>query len=72
MNDLETPTKKLAETYLKLGGMRRAKLDDNIVDTRKWEDEPAEATAFWNKEIASLSPARLREVETHLPTLNSD
>jgi hypothetical protein len=72
MSDLETPTKKLAEAYLELGGTRRAKLDDNIVDTRQWEDEPAEATAFWEKEIAPLAPARLREVETHLPTLNSD
>ena len=72
MTDQETSTKKLAMKYLELGGTRRAKLDDNIADVRKWDDEPAEADEFWMTQIEPLEAARLREVETHLPTINSD
>lgn len=42
-----TETRKLAEEYLRLGGRRKSKIDDNIVNTRLWEDEPAEASKFW-------------------------
>jgi hypothetical protein len=68
MTDQETSTKKLAMKYLELGGT----LDDNIADVRKWDDEPAEADEFWKTQIEPLEDARLREVETHLPTINSD
>jgi len=70
MTDLETPSRKLASRYLELGGTRRAKLDDNIVDTRKWDHEPAEASAFWQKEIEPLPNDKRREVETHLPNMS--
>ena len=54
MTDQETSTKKLAMKYLELGGTRRAKLDDNIADVRKWDDEPAEADEFWKTQIEPL------------------
>jgi hypothetical protein len=71
MAELKTETLKLAEEYMRLGGMRRAKIDDNIVDTRTWENDPPKAAEFWESKIASLPEARRREVETHLPTINA-
>jgi hypothetical protein len=70
MTNLETNAVKLAKHYVELGGRRRAKLDDNIVSTRLWEDEPEDARHFWDAQIASLSDERRREVETHLPSMN--
>jgi len=70
MADLETNTVHLAERYLALGGKRLSKLDDNIVSTRKWDVEPAEASRFWEEHIASLPEDRRAEVETHLPSIN--
>jgi hypothetical protein len=70
MSDLDTNAHQLAERYLALGGARRSKLDDNIVSTREWEDEPAEAARFWHERIASLPEDRRTEVETHLPSIN--
>lgn len=32
----ETPTAKLAAEYLRLGGARLAKIDDNKISTRQW------------------------------------
>lgn len=72
MTTPQTNAAQLAADYLKLGGTRRGKLDDNIVDTRQWEDEPEEAAIFWNERIQSLPDERRREVETNLPTMNSD
>lgn len=66
----DTPSKKLAQQYLDLGGTRRAKIDDNIADTRKWDEEPAEATRFWNEKIAVLTEEERREVETLLPSID--
>src|SRR5262245_88133 len=37
MEELKTEAAKLAEEYMRLGGTRRAKIDDNIVGIRKWE-----------------------------------
>ena len=65
-----TESKRLADEYLKLGGRCKAKVDDNIVSTRQWDDEPAEADAFWNENIAPLDDKRRREVELLLPTIN--
>lgn len=65
-----TPTAKLAAEYLRLGGRRRAKIDDNHVTTRLWEHETREAEAFWNAHVAPLDEARRDEVITHLPTIN--
>jgi hypothetical protein len=69
---LETDAAKLAKQYLSLGGKRRSKLDDNLVSTRQWEDEPVEATEFWDEKIANLPEPRRTEVETHLPSINAD
>ena len=65
-----TQTAKLAEEYLRLGGRRLAKIDDNHVSTRLWKHETREAEAFWNAHIAPLDEARRDEVITHLPTIN--
>lgn len=67
-----TEVSELAKQYTDLGGKRRSMIDDNKVSTRQWEDEPAEAAAFWDQHIASLPPDRLRELETLLPSINGD
>lgn len=71
MIEPETNAAELAANYVKLGGTRMGMLDDNIIDTRKWEDEPEEASAFWNDRIQCLPDDKRREVETNLPTMNS-
>lgn len=70
MTELSTEAARLAEEYVRLGGKRRAKLDDNIIDTRLWDDEPDEAAAFWRDKIDSLPESKRREVETNLPNMN--
>lgn len=65
-----TRSKELADEYLRLGGKRLAKIDDNIVKIRRWEDDTPEAEAFWQKNIEPLDERRRVEVETHLPTIN--
>ncbi len=71
MSELETHAASLVRKYVQLGGTRRAKLDDNIVDTRKWEDEPREAADFWAKNIEGLEEEKRKEVETYLPSANA-
>jgi hypothetical protein len=66
----ETSAAKLAAQYLRLGGGRLAKIDDNHVTTRQWMHGTRAAEAFWNEHIASLDEARRDEVITHLPTIN--
>ena len=68
----KTRSLRLAEEYLRLGGRRRAKVDDNIVNTRLWEDEPAIASEFWNVHIASLDDKLRREVELLLPSTSEN
>lgn len=70
-SDLETQSHELAMTYLQLGGHRRAVMDDNITDTRKWEPDNPEAEAFWQEQIASLPEDERKQVEDHLPSVNS-
>ena len=65
-----TPTAKLAAEYLRLGGGRLAKIDDNKVSTRQWKHESEAAEAFWNANIAPLDEKTRDEVITHLPTIN--
>ena len=67
----ETPTAKLAAEYLRLGGGRLAKIDDNQVSTRQWEHGTRAAERFWNEQIAPLDEKRRDEVITHLPTINT-
>jgi hypothetical protein len=66
----QTSTAQLAEKYVRLGGGRLAKIDDNQVSTRQWKHGTREAEAFWNEEIAPLDEKRRDEVITHLPTIN--
>ena len=72
LDEEKTPSLKLAEEYLSLGGTRRAKVDDNIVSTRKWEDEPAEAKAFWEEKIEPLDDKQRQEIEIYLPSISDD
>lgn len=72
MSDLKTDAARLAEQYVNLGGKRRAKLDDNLVETRKWEDDAENAANFWRDNIKPLPEKERREVETNLPPMNFD
>ena len=66
----QTSTAKLAADYLRLGGRRLAKIDDNHVSTRQWKHETRAAEAYWNAHIAPLDEKRRDGVITHLPTIN--
>ncbi|SES47164.1 hypothetical protein [Rhizobium sp. NFR03] len=70
MADLETRSLKLANEYLVLGGKRLSKLDDNVVSTRTWDDEPEEAATFWKERVETLNDDERTDVETHLPSMN--
>ncbi|MDM9627674.1 hypothetical protein QTL95_17380 [Rhizobium sp. S152] len=72
MANRETNAHQPAERYLALGGKRLSNIDDNIVSTRKWDDEPVEASRFWDEHIAALPEDRRIEVETHLPSMNDE
>lgn len=72
MTEPSTNSARIAEEYIRLGGKRRLKLDDNIVSTRQWEDEPQEAAAFWEENVASLPDDQRREIEGNLPNINPD
>ncbi|MQV97553.1 hypothetical protein GHK46_09290 [Sinorhizobium medicae] len=65
-----TNARKVATEYLRLGGHRRVVIDDNQTSVRNWENEPAEADAFWRRNIETLPPEMQREVELLLPTIN--
>ncbi|MBW9117333.1 hypothetical protein JNB88_27315 [Rhizobium cauense] len=66
----KTQSRKLAEEYLRLGGKRLAKIDDNIVDTRTWDEDTPEAEAFWQKYIQTLDRKKRAEVEVFLPSIS--
>jgi hypothetical protein len=68
--EVETTSHKMAIEYLRLGGRRLAKVDDNIVSTRTWEDEPAEAVQFWEKQVKPLDEKAQREIILHLPSIS--
>ncbi|MDI7864925.1 hypothetical protein MRS76_23640 [Rhizobiaceae bacterium n13] len=65
----QTHAAELAQQYLRLGGRRLSKLDDNHVTTRMWERESAEAEAFWKENIEPLDESHQREVITLLPSI---
>lgn len=67
--DAEMPSLRLAEEYLRLGGRRRVKVDDNHQHS-KVDDEPAMASSFWNEHIEPLDEKQRREVELHLPSIS--
>ncbi|MDP9590809.1 hypothetical protein GR158_13250 [Shinella sp. AETb1-6] len=62
----------IAKEYQRLGGKRLAKLDDNLVSTRQWDDEPAEAAAFWKENVEVLSDKEQAEVVTNLKTITTE
>lgn len=69
-NETETPSHKTAMEYLRLGGRRLAKVDDNIVSVRAWEDDPVEAEAFWRTHVEPLDHGKRQEVALHLPSIS--
>jgi hypothetical protein len=69
--DTETRSLKLAKEYLRLGGHRRCKIDDNITTVRQWEKDPPEAERFWQEQVQPLSAADRKQVEDFLPSINS-
>lgn len=71
-DDGQTPSRRLAEEYLRLGGRRRAKVDDNSVSTRRWNDEPTLAATFWKERIEPMDEKQRREVELHLPSMSDE
>lgn len=66
-----TEALELAREYRRLGGTRLAKIDDNLVSTRKWEDEPDEASRFWHDRVEVLDDRHQAEVVSHLKSMNS-
>jgi len=66
----KTKSRELAEEYLRLGGKRRVKIDDNIVDTREWDQDTPEANAFWDKHIKPLDRKKRAEIEVFLPSIS--
>lgn len=66
----QTHAAELAKEYLRLGGRRLSKVDDNHVTTRMWESETAEAAAFWQKNIEPMDEIHQREVITLLPSIS--
>ena len=67
----QTPSMKLAEEYLRLGGRRKAVIDDNFISTRAWEEDPPRAKAFWKERIEPLDADRRKEIESLLQTINA-
>lgn len=61
----------LAKEYMRLGGKRRSANDDNLVSTREWEADSAQAKSFWKNEIDPLPRHKRDEVVSHLPTVSS-
>lgn len=64
-------SKDLATKYIRLGGKRRAVLDDNLVSTREWVEDTAEAKAFWRDKIECLPDPERKDVEKFLPGINT-
>lgn len=67
-----TKAVEIAEEYRRLGGKRLAKIDDNIISSRLWDDEPAEAAAFWRENVAVLSDAKQVEIISNLDTTSTE
>lgn len=70
-SNTETPSLKLANEYLSLGGRRLSKIDDNITEVRQWDQDPPEAERFWKERVETLSKDERKQVEDFLPTINT-
>lgn len=68
---IEAKALDLATEYKRLGGTRLAKMDDNLASTRKWDEEPDEASAFWKENVEVLDDKKQAEVVSHLESINS-
>lgn len=68
--EVETPSLRIATEYLRLGGRRRAKVDDNIVSSRSWENAPSAAEAFGREHVAHLPEKEQRDIIIHLPSIS--
>lgn len=66
----ETSCYATAMRYLDLGGRRRAKVGDNSVTTRSWEQDPSEAEAFRQSNSETLDEKGRRDVALHLPSIS--
>lgn len=64
-------SKDLATKYIRLGGKRPSVLDDNLVSTREWAKDTADAKVFWRDKIECLPDAERKDVEKFLPGINS-
>lgn len=71
VHGMETDSHRLAKEYLRLGGHRRSKIDDNITDVRHWEQDPPDAERFWKEKIETLPKDDRKQVENFLPTINT-
>ncbi|CAA9216163.1 MAG: DNA repair protein RecN [uncultured Chloroflexia bacterium] len=69
-DEADTLSHATAMEYLRLGGRRLAKVDDNIVSTRAWEEDPSDAEAFWQAYVEPLGEEKRREVALHLPSIS--
>lgn len=61
----------VAREYQKLGGTRLAKMDDNVISTRQWDDEPDAASTFWKQKFEILDDKKQAEVVSHLKSMNA-
>jgi hypothetical protein len=71
MTETSNRSEELAKEYVRLGGKRRAVLDDNLVSTREWEDDSPEAATFWRTNIENLPANQKEDVEKFLPGINA-
>lgn len=69
-DNTETSSHKAAMEYLRLGGRRLSKVDDNIVSIRAWDTDPAEAETFWQENVETLDDRKQQEVVVHLPSIS--
>jgi hypothetical protein len=69
-DDTDMASLKIAREYLRLGGRRVAKVDDNSVSVRLWEDDPSEAESFWQARVEPLGEKERRDIAIHLPSMS--
>lgn len=67
-----THAAELVQRYLDLGGQRKSVVDDNLISTRLWDDEPQAAADFWDREIEPLSGHARDEIKSLLPSVSGD
>lgn len=71
-DSLETPSHSLAKEYIRLGGKRQVKIDDNRLSLRQWEGDPPEAERFWQEKIETLPDEKRKQVVDYLPDITEN